>query len=688
MKKLITLMLAFTLVFGCFVFNSGIAVSASGYAMPEILDGSDNIFLSYTFNHSYPTSGHRTKEGYMPLVGYYDTEGNLTDIFFDSFLFLPCVTSAPSGGNIYRDNSKPSNFSDWQLYVEDVFLDDYNVPALNQAVGEIKSALGNDYADFKANVFMTVLYPVITQDEFGDVDGDGKDEDFGNFADRKKAVKWLIDEQIKRMDMGDYEHLNLVGFYWFEEAILSDWEERELITYTNDYVHSLDYKSIWIPYYTARGYNTWSEYGFDVACYQPNYMFNPNPPADRVARACDTAKNLGMCIEIESSGDVFSSVEHYNRYMNYLKTCTEKGANAGIKMYYNDGVDGVIYTAYKSKDPIIRQIYDLTYKYASQTLDASEIVYLEVANPFEGYEVVSRGCDYTATEPYTIGEAGYTEVNGEELTDGNFGKSPYGTEWIGFHVTKTESDGKFHVNLDLGKINYNLSLFSLELNEIIDAGVSLPSSVEYLISEDGKNYKSIGFGEIEKKVLSYYHADLMLNSPESARYVRVIITQGYLNFVFASELTVAEKMGVEAPPISVKPGAPAAVDEEKRICRILKENQPAKDLYEFFEPRAYFRNAERKASEDSDIIGTGSLIYYLYNGDPTLEYMVCIPGDLNGDGIIEPVDCIIIKRILLGSFDATDLHRFAADVNSDDELDTKDYILAKRHYLDSYELFD
>ena len=43
--------------------------------------------------------------------------------------------------------------------------------------------------------------------------------------------------------------------------------------YTKNYVHSLGYKLIWIPYYQAWGYDRWKENGFDVACVQPNYSF-------------------------------------------------------------------------------------------------------------------------------------------------------------------------------------------------------------------------------------------------------------------------------------------------------------------------------------------------------------------------------------------------------------------------------
>ena len=252
MKRTISLLL--TLAF-CLSLSALRAEAASGYALPERLDGCENIFLSYTFNCSNWSSGRRTKAGYKPLVGYYDTEGTLRDTFFDTFLFLPCVTSTPSGGKTYRDNENPANLSDWRMFIDDVFLDGYNIDALNEAVGEMKATLGASYTDYKARVFLSCMYPVKTQTQFGDLNGDGVSEDFTRLADRLAAIEWMLDEQLDRFEAGGYEHLELVGFYWFEEDFAGgDPHELELVTHFNDYAHEAGLKTIWIPHNGAQGY--------------------------------------------------------------------------------------------------------------------------------------------------------------------------------------------------------------------------------------------------------------------------------------------------------------------------------------------------------------------------------------------------------------------------------------------------
>jgi hypothetical protein len=687
MKKLITYLLTFLLLLPCFIFTGGMEVGAEGYATPDLLNGTDNLFLSYTFNYKSPASGHRSKEGYKPLVGYYDTDGKLQDIFFDSYLFLPCVTTAPSGGSIYRDTQNPSNFSDWQLFVEDCFLNGYNIPALNEAVGEVKAALGSQFADFKANVFLTILYPTQTQKNFGDVDGDGKTENFNNIEDRKKAVKWIVDTQIARFKNANYSNLNLVGFYWFEEFIASDSQEKPLITYMNDYVHSLNYKTIWIPYNSAAGYSKWAEYGFDVACYQPNYMFRETATSSLVTSTCQTASRLGMGVEIEASHTMLKSVEYYNRYLDYLKLCTKAGANTGIKMYYNDAVDGVFYAAYKSEYPEIRRIYDYTYKYASQKLNPDELIYLEAWKKYEGFDIVSLGCDYTATKSYTDTTSGYGKVSGDELTDGVFGSSDYNTEWIAFHSRTTESDKSYHIDIDLGRTIQNLNLFSLELNDVQSSGISLPTSVEYFISDNGTDYKSIGFGEITRKPFAYYLSTLVLDTPVKARYVRAKILPGTHVFVFVSEMSVGVPAGTKPAPALRVNNAPITVDNDNKLCVLLGEKMTPSAISGKFSHTVTFKLEDGRNAGSNDKLGTGCKISYYNEGKLVDTYNIIVYGDLDADGEVTSVDYLLMKKAYLGNLTLDNNQKMAADVDHDGVTDVTDIFLTKKHIIGTANIY-
>ena len=105
----------------------------------------------------------------------------------------------------------------YKRQIENQFAENRNVNALNTAVAQVKEELGLD--DYTVSVFFSILYTFPEAGDFGDIDGDGVVENFTDIEDRKKAIKWIIDEQIRLFDEGDYENLKLYGFYWFEEAI-------------------------------------------------------------------------------------------------------------------------------------------------------------------------------------------------------------------------------------------------------------------------------------------------------------------------------------------------------------------------------------------------------------------------------------------------------------------------------------
>ena len=332
----------------------------------DALGGTENIMLMYTFKNESPSTGLNTVDELMPYVAYMDTEGNIKDSFFDSFLFLPCMTTCPSGGHLYYDKKNPSRASDWMLFEDDLFDPDHNVNALTQAVSRMDEALGTD-TDMP--VYFSIFSTVYGDKGFGDVDGDGKNEDFSNIEDRKKVIMWWIDRLEARFAAGEYDNLKLDGFYWYHEAIeTSDPHEIELVKFTAEYLHSKGYYFIWIPYYMASGFNNWKSYGFDAVVMQPNYMFSDTVAEERLYHNAEYAKQLGMGVEIEADYGVVSNPDKKAKYLAYLRAGVETGYMNSIKMYYQDGGPGILYNAYRSTDSFYHEVYDITYQYAKGTL--------------------------------------------------------------------------------------------------------------------------------------------------------------------------------------------------------------------------------------------------------------------------------------------------------------------------------
>lgn len=578
MKRAISAFLVVFISFGCIIPWSDNSVSAAGLVTPEDFGGVNNVMLMYTFANQGAVSGRHTVETLLPYVGYYDTNGKLKDTFYDSFLILPCVSTGPSGGTMYLSKN-PAVGTDWQAYVDDVFSDGYNLDALNTAVGKVKKELG--LGNYKVKVFFTLIYPTEGQTNFGSLGG--KNYNFSSLQDRIDVCKWQVDNYISLFKSGGYENLELFGFYWFEEFInTSSSAEKTLLTSATSYIREKGYKSVWIPYYMAQGWNKWKEYGFDIACLQPNYMFNSNAESDRIKNAVNYARQNDMCNEMEISSKVLSSADYYNRYLTYMRDFASTGAMNAVKMYYQEVK--FYYQCSISDIPEVRLIYDLTYKYAKGTLKDSDFdgKYIESSGVSQDYSIVSLGCDYTATKPYTNSSSGYANIDGKELTDGEYFSTEYGTEWHAFHKNLTESDGNHQITVDLGGYYTDLEYIYLEFRLDEGASIGLPEKVEFYVSSDGKSFTLLKQTKPQGAVIGC-PAAIYEGTPFSARYVKAVFPKSNKSFVFVSELAV----GISQKDITLGEG----YDIISKNCKYTAST-PYTDLTEWDVPYKYISGKE------------------------------------------------------------------------------------------------
>lgn len=342
------------------------ALDVNAYTPYEALGGVQNIVLAYncmppeaTDEAALRISSYTVEEA-LPYLGYVDQEGKLRDTFFDAALFLPYARFT------YSANYKSA--SGWRYYIDNTFADDKNVDAFDIAAAKIENTLGKACRPkLFFSIFHTAPYYGEFPETFGDLDGDGVDEDVSTLEGKIKVTKWMIDEQIRRFHAKGRTNVEIGGFYWFEEDIACDTPyEQEVLEFVENYVHSMGYKFIWIPYYQAPGYTEWKRYGFDAAAMQPNYAFQPNTPAERLYVNARLAKKYGMCYEME----INSADSHYDcdRYKEYLQAGVDEGFMHAIKMYYQSG--RAFYTAFTSEDPFVRSVYDDTYLFAKEKLES------------------------------------------------------------------------------------------------------------------------------------------------------------------------------------------------------------------------------------------------------------------------------------------------------------------------------
>ena len=160
--------------------------------------------------------------------------------------------------------------------------------ALEGAVKDASARLGAPPS--KRKVIMVLPDPIIYKvyDGKGNGKGDpgstvywgelnGRKMDFSTAEDRIAAYKWYVDEVRRRFDLGNYQYIDLAGFYIISEELVTPgdgWNHElkksdEIIPPLAEYLHAINQSLNWIPYNRAAGYKKWQQLGVDYAICSP-----------------------------------------------------------------------------------------------------------------------------------------------------------------------------------------------------------------------------------------------------------------------------------------------------------------------------------------------------------------------------------------------------------------------------------
>lgn len=345
-----------------------------GYHPPasDAAAGARDIMLIYTHG---TTLWHLTDA--LPYVGYGEMKRELGtlprlewyDWFFDTFLFLSLRTA--DGERDYGVGTGVT-WRDWLDFLDQVFTQDLYIDAFNEATRQVKEALGD--SDYRSKVILMIPYPHGGQMQFGDPRGTGRTLNFNSAGQgeeaalraRVSAIEAYVDEALDRWHARDYEHLELIGFYWLDESMSAPGDD-ELVQRTAALVHERGYKLFWIPHFFAAGLDRWQEVGFDAVILQPNYMFNDRLPRNRLLEAAQRAHAQGLGVEIEADGTILSSESGRERYRDYLWAGVKYGyMEDALHAYYQEV--NLLGRAFLSTDPEIRALYDETYLFVKGKL--------------------------------------------------------------------------------------------------------------------------------------------------------------------------------------------------------------------------------------------------------------------------------------------------------------------------------
>lgn len=316
-------------------------------------------------------------------------------------------------------------------------------------------------------------------------------------------------------------------------------------------------------------------------------------------------------------------------------------------------------------------------------LAASAIQAIPASAAENGLTNVARGCSYTSSTPYTTdadkNPGTYRDKKGNELTDGVKGSSLIGPEWYAFYGAQS-----YTVTVDLGSVKSNLARVAGEFCEKTDYSINLPSKVTVSVSNDGSSFMDVGNLQDTTKAGEYYHA-YQLDLPEgtSARYVRLTIGTGGGMFVFLSEVEVFSGY---ISDLSFR--TDDVYTESDGTVRGVVSNTKVSDFLAMLNTTSgvTIRNSEGNV-KTSGFIATGDVVEKRQASGNPLRWTVVVLGDLTGDGKVDGVDYMYLKRSVLGTFGLSGAPLKAADVIPNGKADAIDYMYLKRHVLGTYNIY-
>ena len=304
-----------------------------------------------------------TAEEWLPLFGH------VKDGKIDGTMFT-AATLMPSPVHVYYSNDLNNRvgFDNWVQHVLT------NAANINEAVGKVKAALG--LTDYTVKLFPAVFDP--SSDfgnaknhfaDWGELNGITMDSRLREHC--KMMMQYLVDAYLREFAKAAFEHVELVGFYMFDEGLnlnKMDWY-REV----TELFHQNGMLAVVAPYFKSNGYDVAKSVGIDLVAMQSNYFPEGrlaelnNGTIDRIDLNLSRITEIGIGITVEMSDAQEVCV---TAYKTTIKKCIEYGFTDQFHLHYHNGA---LLGCIASEDEYIHSAYDDLYAYIHGKQDPDKL---------------------------------------------------------------------------------------------------------------------------------------------------------------------------------------------------------------------------------------------------------------------------------------------------------------------------
>jgi hypothetical protein len=269
---------------------------------------------------------------FVHLISVVDTAGRPEAWLFDGVMLV--IIRSPTGHNFATWLGPPyATGSDWSTYLDTLFAAEGPLARLDSAVALVSRAVGKPARPFA--VSLVALYP---EPRSGQLEFLGRSYNTVTTDGSAGAVAAYLQFAAARFRRAKLSQLQLDSFYWLHESIWGN--EARVVAAVSSTVHGMGKRFLWVPFYVASGVEAWKTFGFDEAWLQPNYFFHPNLSVGRMDSAVTRATGLGMGLEIEFDGRLFTQAPDFGDrlkpYLDALERSPELRVR-GVVVYEGSG---------------------------------------------------------------------------------------------------------------------------------------------------------------------------------------------------------------------------------------------------------------------------------------------------------------------------------------------------------------
>lgn len=384
---------------------AGAMGGVGSFALPSQAGGVRNEFMAYqgwAVSGSSIINTYKTVDEYMAAIAYVDGDGVPTDWLFDDVTVMGHGYTARAKYTSYREGYTRGRYyagrDDWYQWLCYAFgLDTdgnpydpkktggqavINLNALEEAAREAQEIL--HAPDHKVGVKLVVYPAVHVQDNWGELDGrtldftvEGAGSKEAALQNRLDAYRWYIETALELWERAGFEHLELTGFYYYDETIRESTDPIALETVQGltELVHSAPTPSgntnpsfraedggrlyiYQLPFYQANGCWKWKTYGFDYALMQPNYSFVDFYTVNQLYECGDLCQSFGLGVQMEFGGT--GTEDYIRKFRDYLELGCDIGYQQALRSWYM-GTSYCWDLAKNAKD--CRYLYDAIYDF-------------------------------------------------------------------------------------------------------------------------------------------------------------------------------------------------------------------------------------------------------------------------------------------------------------------------------------